>query len=105
MVVIAAFEPAVIDDEALHAQRGGLVGHAHDVVRIVVKVDPFPGIEVHRARFVFREADDVVAQVAVERLAHAVQALRGVAGIQARRPERIALFNRHFTRQVKRFGL
>jgi hypothetical protein len=59
----------------------------------------------HRARFVFREADNVVAQVAMELLAHAVQALRGVAGIQARRPERFALLNRHFARQIERFGL
>ena len=59
----------------------------------------------HRARFIFREADNVIAQVAVELLAHAVQPVRGVAGIQAWRPERFPLFNRHFTRQVERFGL
>ena len=41
----------------------------------------------------------------MERLAHAVQTLRGVAGIQARRPERIALLNRHFARQVEGFSL
>ena len=105
VVVIAAFEPAVVNNKALHAQRGGLVGHPHDVIRIVVEVDPLPGIEVYRTRFIFREADDVVAQVAMERLAHAVQAPRGVAGIQARCPERIALFYRHFPRQVERFGL
>ena len=105
MVVVAAFKPAVVDNKALHAQRSGLVGHAHDVVRIVVEVDPLPGVEVHRARFIFREADNIVAQVAVELLAHAVQPVRGVTGIQARRPERFPLFNRHFTRQVERFGL
>ena len=105
VVVVAAFEPAVVNDKALHAQRCGLVGHAHDVVRIVVEVDPLPGVEMHRARFIFREADNVIAQVAVELLAHAIQPVRGVAGIQARRPERFPLFNRHFTRQVERFGL
>ena len=105
VVVVATFEPAVVDDKALHAQRGRLVGHAHDVVRVVIKVDAFPGIEVDRARFVFGEADNVVAKVMVKLLAHAVQALRGVACIQARRPERVAHLNRHFARQVEGFSL
>ena len=41
----------------------------------------------------------------MELLTHAIQPVRGVAGIQARRPERFTLFNRPFTRQVERFGL
>lgn len=59
----------------------------------------------NRARFVFGEADNVVAKVLVKLLAHAVQALCGVACIQARRPERVALLNRHFARQVEGFSL
>ena len=105
MVVVTAFEPAVVNDKALHPQRGRFIRHPHDVFRVVVKVDPLPGVEMHRARFVLREADDVGAQIAVELLAHAVQTVRGVAGVEAWRPQGFPLLHRHFTRQVERFGL
>ena len=75
-VVVATFKPAVVDDKALHAQPRRLIRHAHDVLRVVVKIDPFPGVEMHRARLVVREANNLFAQIAVELLAHAVQPLR-----------------------------
>ncbi len=59
----------------------------------------------HRARLVFREADNVVPQVAVELLAHAVQPVCGVAGIQTRCPQGFSLGDGHLSRQVERFGL
>ncbi|MNB94390.1 hypothetical protein D3C75_415410 [compost metagenome] len=105
VVVVAPFEPAVVDDKALHAQRGRFFGHPHDVFRVVTEVDPLPGIEMHRARFVLREANNIVAQIAVELLAHAVQPLRRVAGVKARRPQGFALLHLHFARQIQCFGL
>ena len=104
-VVVAPFKPAVINDKALHAQLRRFIRHAHDVLRVVVEIDPFPGVEMHRARFVVREANNLFAQIAVELLAHAVQPLRRIAGVEVRRPQRFPFRQRHFARQIERFRL
>ena len=104
-VVVAPFKPAVIDNKALDAQRRRLVSHTHDVVRVVVEIDPLPGVEMHRARLVAREANNPFAQITMELLAHAVQPIRRVAGIQVRRPQGFPFRQRHFARQIERLGL
>ena len=105
VVIIAPFKPAVIDNKTLDAQRRRLVSHLHDVVRVMIEVDTFPGIEVHRARFAVGETDHLLAQIAVELLTHAVQATGGVAGIQIWRPQGFTRIQHFFTRQPQRFGL
>ena len=59
----------------------------------------------HRARLVAREANNPFAQITMELLAHAVQPVRRVAGIQVRRPQGFPFRQRHFARQIERLGL
>lgn len=59
----------------------------------------------HRARFVARETNNPFAQITMELLAHAVQPIRRVAGIQVRRPQGFPFRQRHFARQIERLGL
>ena len=50
MVVAAAAEPAVVEDEALDADRGGGVGQPLQVLEVGGEVDRLPGVEHERAR-------------------------------------------------------
>ena len=47
-VVAPGAEPAVVDDEALDADPGGLVGQRREGARVVVEVDGLPHVEQHR---------------------------------------------------------
>ena len=104
-VVVAPFKPAVVNDKSLDAQRRRLIRHAHDVLRIMVEVNPFPGIEMHRSRLIVRKTNDLLTQIAVELLAHTVQPLSGIAGIEAGCPQRFPFRERHFARQIQGFRL
>ena len=57
-----------------------------------------------RTRFVFRETDDVVAQVAVKLLAHPVQPVRGDSSHKGVASRAFVPLQRHFT-AVERFRL
>ncbi len=47
-VVAPAQEPAVVEDEALHADGGGAVGDRGQPLEVVVEVDRLPDVEHHR---------------------------------------------------------
>ena len=49
-VVVAAAEPAVVEDEALDADRRGGVGEPLQLGDVVVEVDRLPRVEQHLAR-------------------------------------------------------
>src|SRR6185503_11731184 len=49
-VVVAPLEPAVVQNEALDAQRRGLVCQLAQALSVVVEVDRLPRVEMHRAR-------------------------------------------------------
>ena len=49
-VVVAAMEPAIVEHEALDAQRGGRRGQVLELVGLQIEVKTFPGVEVHRPR-------------------------------------------------------
>ena len=49
-VVMSAMEPAVVQHEPLHPRLGGEICEGLEVLKLVVEIDRFPGIEVHRPR-------------------------------------------------------
>ena len=106
LVVITATEPAVIDDKALNTNLRRRTHHLHDVLRVVVKVDAFPGVQVHRAHFFrLREADNFTAHMAMEVLADAVQALVAVGAVESRRAVAVARSQFHLARHQQLTGL
>ena len=98
VVVAAAAEPAVVEDEAFHAEPGGRIGEFQQGFEAVVKVDRLPGVEHHRADppgrgvHVLRPG----AEPVVEGLGDAVQATVGVGGEERRRPVAAAGVEHHF---------
>ena len=101
VIVAAAAEPAVVEDEAFHAEPGGRFGEFEQGLEAVVEVDRLPGVEHHRAR---RRAGGGVHVVrpgtepVVEGLGDAVQAAAGVGGEERRRPVAAAGAQHHFGR-------
>ena len=84
-VVVAAVEPAVVDDETLHAHGGGGIGQFHHLGGLQVEVEAFPGVQVHRARpHGAAGPGDALAQRSVEVGGQAVQPLGAAAGQQLR---------------------
>jgi hypothetical protein len=81
-VVAAVAEPAVVQDETLHADFGAEVGQVGEAVEVVVEVDGLPGVEHHRAWPL--GVSGAGAQVLVEAGGQAVQTLVAVGGVQPR---------------------
>ena len=105
MVIIASLKPAVVDNETFNAKRCRTSGHLHDVVRVVVKINTFPGIEVHRTGFLLRKTDDFIAQKTVVLLTHTIEPLRGIAGVQPRRVHGLILLQGFFSGHPQCFRL
>ena len=87
-VVAARAEPAVVEHEALDAERGGPVGEVPQTLEVMVEVDRFPDVERHRALGV-----DVLwarAQVGVEAAGDAVETVARMRPVQPRRLVRAA---------------
>ncbi len=79
-------EPAIVEDEALGAQRGGAGGDVLEDREGVVEVDRLPAVVVHRAGG-GGAGDDALADVALEGGGAAVEAIGGVGGMEGRRLE------------------
>ncbi|MNE72249.1 hypothetical protein D3C80_1681730 [compost metagenome] len=84
-IVVAATEPTVINDKAFYAKSGRLGGHLHDVLGLVVEIDALPGIEMHGTWLVFREVQDILADITVKLLAERIQTRARAGSIQPRR--------------------
>ncbi len=66
-VVVAAAEPAVVEDEALRAKGGGAFGDIGQGIEGMVEIDGLPAIVVHRAWAAgIGPGHDPVAEVALE---------------------------------------
>ena len=90
-VVVAVAEPAVVHDEHVHAQVGGLGGKAHELVAGEVEVMGLPAVHEHGARGVApRAAADVPADAAVQVVGEALQARARVGHDDLGRHELVA---------------
>jgi len=59
-VIVTSFKPAIINNETLNAQSCCTLSHLHDVIRIVIEINTFPGIEMYGAFFLLRKTDDFI---------------------------------------------
>ena len=91
VVVVAAPEPAVVEDEQLDAQARRLARDRDEPVVVEVEVGPLPVVEHHRPRAVAPRAPRQPIPVQpVERLGEAAQALAGPGDHRLGRRERRA---------------
>ncbi len=92
LVVGAAVEPAVVEHEALHAQRRAGAGERLQVGHVMLEIHGLPGVQVDRPRRhrAVRPAAQVAPHIAVEIVRHPVQAVRTEAEASLGRPVRLA---------------
>lgn len=101
-VVAAVPEPAVVQDEALHADLRAEVGEVGELVEVVVEVDGFPGVKYHRAGPVGLAGAG--AEVVVEAGGQAVEALVAVGAVEPRAGEILAGAEEDLARQEQFAG-
>ena len=92
-VAPAPAEPAVVEDEAVHPDRGRDVGERREPVEVVVEVDGLPGVGHHRC-FV-RRVGRLGAEVGVEAVAHRVEPGAGPRAQQPGAPVGLARREAH----------